>query len=459
MSSAAYIRVSTSDQADALAQQRARLIAYGIAPENIYEDILSGSKATRKEYLRLLQDVEKGLVTSVVCTRVDRLGRSTAELLRAVELFNKVGCTFECLDQSGLDVSSSSGKMMTAVLSVLAEFERSMMLERVRAGVDHRRLNLSLVTECPFGYKLIGGKIVLDNEAFLCLLDDKTLKSKYDLARELIDLYLSGLSKRDLLLKLEKKYYRIFSVSGLRKYFRNRCLLGELKIGDKVFYKNHPSIVSLEEFKQLEFLKIKRDFSSNNISSDYNNRFLLAGLVKCSVCNTNYTCSSTKNKYGDKYFYIRHRDVKCAATNKLKLKESDLYLLVENYICDFITDSGPDGHSYDAGSSDSLDKLDKLDSNPRLIALHSQLEGLMLMNKSAVIKAAIESTILEIRELEEILSAKEVTPDIYDLLEGLDDLDLSFKPERDNESNKIFCSYVKLISISFEGKIAIDLLY
>jgi DNA invertase Pin-like site-specific DNA recombinase len=87
---------------------------------------------TRPELEKLLGHVRKNDV--LVVTRLDRLARSTAELLRIVELINEKSAGLQSLDEPWADTTSPSGKMVMTIFGGIAEFERSLILSRTEDG-------------------------------------------------------------------------------------------------------------------------------------------------------------------------------------------------------------------------------------------------------------------------------------------------------------------------------------
>jgi len=75
----------------------------------------------------------------VVVTKLDRLARSLRHLLELVAELEEHRVALVVLDQSGIDTSTSTGRLVLAVLGAVAEFERALILERVRAGVEAAR--------------------------------------------------------------------------------------------------------------------------------------------------------------------------------------------------------------------------------------------------------------------------------------------------------------------------------
>ena len=123
-----YARVSTDGQT--LAAQDAALHAAGCA--KVYGEKQSGAKTDRPELAKLLRRLEPGDVLMV--TRLDRLARSTRDLLNILDTIAKAGAGFKSLADPMIDTTSPHGKLILAVLGALAEFERSMILARTDDG-------------------------------------------------------------------------------------------------------------------------------------------------------------------------------------------------------------------------------------------------------------------------------------------------------------------------------------
>ena len=123
-----YARVSTTGQT--LATQKALLLAAGA--ERIFSEKVSGVAARRPELERALDQLEAGDV--LVVTKLDRLARSTLDLLRIIDLIGKEGAGFKSLGDPWADTTSAHGRLMLTVLSGIAEFERSLILQRTNEG-------------------------------------------------------------------------------------------------------------------------------------------------------------------------------------------------------------------------------------------------------------------------------------------------------------------------------------
>lgn len=123
-----YARVSTNTQD--LEDQRQQLAAIGC--ERIFAEKISGLRSDRLELRRMLEHVRAGDVVTV--TRLDRLARSTRGLLDLVDRLNRSGAGFRSLNEPWADTTSPAGKMVMTVMAGIAEFERSLIIERTQRG-------------------------------------------------------------------------------------------------------------------------------------------------------------------------------------------------------------------------------------------------------------------------------------------------------------------------------------
>ena len=123
-----YARVSTEDQN--LTLQRAALNVAGC--QRIYEEKISGANRSRPELNRMLDQLRSGDV--VVVSRLDRLARSTRDLLEIAEQLKEVEAGLRSLHEPWADTTSPAGRMVLTVFAGIAEFERALIHERTRSG-------------------------------------------------------------------------------------------------------------------------------------------------------------------------------------------------------------------------------------------------------------------------------------------------------------------------------------
>src|SRR5262245_17454651 len=123
-----YARVSTNGQT--LASQDAELHAAGAA--KIYGEKMSGARTDRPELAKLIKRLDAGDLLLV--TRLDRLARSTRDLLNILDAIGKAGAGFKSLADPWADTTTPHGRLMLTVLGGLAEFERELIKARTGDG-------------------------------------------------------------------------------------------------------------------------------------------------------------------------------------------------------------------------------------------------------------------------------------------------------------------------------------
>jgi len=140
---ALYARVSTSNNGQDPSMQTRELREYcerrgwKVSGEYVDEGI-SGTKDSRPELNKLMADAHRRRFDAVVVWRFDRFARSVSHLLRALENFKALGIEFVSLSEQ-VDTSTPTGKMVFTVLGAVAELERCLIAERVKAGLRNAR--------------------------------------------------------------------------------------------------------------------------------------------------------------------------------------------------------------------------------------------------------------------------------------------------------------------------------
>jgi DNA invertase Pin-like site-specific DNA recombinase len=126
-----YARVSTHGQS--LAAQLTELKAASC--QRIFQEKISGARSDRKQLIRLIAGLDKGDV--LVVTRLDRLARSTRDVLNLLGSVAEKGAGFKSLRDNWADTTTAHGRLMLTVLGGLAEFERELI--RTRTGEGRQR--------------------------------------------------------------------------------------------------------------------------------------------------------------------------------------------------------------------------------------------------------------------------------------------------------------------------------
>src|SRR6202171_4580971 len=140
---ALYARVSTSNHGQDVTVQTRELKEFverrgwQFAGEYVDQGI-SGSRVRRPELDRLMADAHRHQFDAVIVWKFDRFARSVSHLLRALETFQALGIEFVSLSES-LDTSTPGGKLVCTGLGAVCQLERSLIVERVKAGLRNAR--------------------------------------------------------------------------------------------------------------------------------------------------------------------------------------------------------------------------------------------------------------------------------------------------------------------------------
>src|SRR5271165_1946416 len=128
-----YARVSTLDQNLDLQLQALKKAGC----RRIFQEKISGSNRNRPEFRRMLDHIREDDI--IVVWKLDRLARSTRDLLETMEIIREAGGRFLSISEPWADTTSHSGKMIMTIFAGIAEFERDLIRERTGAGRDAAR--------------------------------------------------------------------------------------------------------------------------------------------------------------------------------------------------------------------------------------------------------------------------------------------------------------------------------
>jgi DNA invertase Pin-like site-specific DNA recombinase len=135
-----YVRVSTEDQRTE--SQERQLTEYverrGWKLHKTYRDKMSGATPSRPGLDELLKDCRRRAIDVVVVWKFDRFARSLKTLISGLELCRSLGIDFVSITEA-VDTSVPAGEMLFQMIGAVAQFERSLIGERVRAGIDNAR--------------------------------------------------------------------------------------------------------------------------------------------------------------------------------------------------------------------------------------------------------------------------------------------------------------------------------
>lgn len=328
---AIYCRVSTEEQArveEGSIKNQAEILSKYIDAENmkegkwgtlvdIYKDEgYSAKSLNRPELKRLLLDISKRRVNTVLLTEISRMSRSVRDWIDLRTFFSEHDATFIATRQK-FDTSTAMGRAMLDFAIQFSQLEREMTVERVKASY-HARVSRGLWPGGPIPYGL-----------------DKTERpghlhvnaAKQIIANEILDILTerAGYVAKALELIREAGYTREGGVAwdenSLCRWVRNRALIGELEINEKSRGRDETNLPEAERFKIVPAVwgpivdrkkweranaLLDRNYKMLKLPQWKHNEFLLTGMIRCPK-GVMLTGASGHGRSGDKYPYYRHQ--------------------------------------------------------------------------------------------------------------------------------------------------------
>ena len=293
-----YVRVSTEEQARegySIRGQEEKLKNYAILKEwhvySVYSDEgISGKDIDgRPEVKRLISDIEGGKVENVLVFKIDRLTRSTKNLIELMDLFNKHDCAFNSLSES-IDTSTASGRMFLKIVGIFAEFERENLVERLRLGFERKVKEGYALSNYrqAYGYeKEKGSKILEVNE------------KEAEIVKRIYDMYLNDdytlykiaktLTAQNISTKTDKRWASI----TVKDILQNPVYIGKVRysVRDESRYFEadgwHTPIIDEDTFYEVQskIKKIQAIARKKRPSSGV----YFAGVLVCVECGCRYT--------------------------------------------------------------------------------------------------------------------------------------------------------------------------
>lgn len=142
MKAALYARVSTSDKGQnpevQLSELRAHCEKRGWQTTEFVDVGISGSKESRPQLDAMLTECRRRKYDAVIVYRYDRFARSLKQLVNALTEFNELGIAFVSIHEA-VDTTTSVGKLIFGIFASIAEFERDLIRERVKSGLNHAK--------------------------------------------------------------------------------------------------------------------------------------------------------------------------------------------------------------------------------------------------------------------------------------------------------------------------------
>jgi site-specific DNA recombinase len=237
---ALYVRVSTEDQAKhgySIAAQEEALINYskalGYELYKIYKDEGKSAKdmKNRPAMQEMLIDAQQQKFAAIFIYKLDRFSRSLKDLILTIDKIKAWGIDFVSL-QDRIETTTASGKLMFHIISAFAEFERNVIGERTKFGMDKKVRDGGFVNKAPLGYSFVNKALVPDDNA-------PKVRIAFEEFRD-TNISLTQLAKKNGL-----------TTRGLIKLLQNKTYLGYVKFDGE--YKGiHQPILAQELFDAVQ---------------------------------------------------------------------------------------------------------------------------------------------------------------------------------------------------------------
>ena len=182
---------------------------------------------------RLLQDAETGKFSAIFIYKLDRFSRSLKDLILTIDKLKEWGIDFVSL-QDRIETTSASGKLMFHIISAFAEFERNIIGDRTKFGMQRKAKEGGFITKAPKGYKLVNKKLTINPEEAEKV---KTIFNRF--LNE--DISLTQLAKENSL-----------TTSGLKKLLQNTTYLGKVKFASEESKGTHEAIIDETLFAKVQ---------------------------------------------------------------------------------------------------------------------------------------------------------------------------------------------------------------
>ena len=237
---AIYVRVSTQDQAQhgfSLDAQQEALENYakalGYEIHKIYRDEGKSAKdLKRPQMIELLKDAEAQKFSSIFIYKLDRFSRSLKDLILTIDQLKQWNIDFVSL-QDKIETASASGKLMFHIISAFAEFERNIIGDRTKFGMERKAKEGGFIAKAPRGYKLVDKELVPDENS-----------------DEITQIFQHFLNSNISLTQLAKMYG--MTPAGMKKLLKNTTYIGKIKFIDQETDGQHKPIVDKQLFEHVQ---------------------------------------------------------------------------------------------------------------------------------------------------------------------------------------------------------------
>ena len=270
------------------------------------EEGRSGKNIDRPQLKKLLRDIHRKKIDTVIVKKLDRLSRSILDFEKLLRLFEENNITLISLKES-FDTSSPMSRAAVRIVLVFAQLEREQTSERTRDAMIYRaKRGIWNGGHIPLGYDIASNrKELVANEE-----EAKTVKLIFEKYIELASYRkvaqcmndLGYCTKRHTSKNATKIGGIKFIDTSISRVVQNPVYLGKISYKGEVYSANHKPIISEELFNHVQEIRKENGRRRGSLKKENKHNFLLEGLLWCGECNSQLTPSWSR-KNGKRYFY------------------------------------------------------------------------------------------------------------------------------------------------------------
>ena len=276
-----------------------------ILPEHYDDGGFSGGNTKRPGLQKLLEDCQAGKVDIIVIYKLDRLSRSLCDFAELSKMFDEYHIDF-CSVTQEINTSTSAGRMMLNILMTFAEYERSVVTERIRDKMSaSRRKGIWVGGTVPLGYIVENKKLVIHEE------DARTVR---EIFQRFIETQSPKLIAHELNIAGKRtKKGRVWNTSHIYRILNNHTYNGEVKYKEEICKGEQKRLVSAEVWNRTQEI-----LAHNSPVSDRSRKLEivapLKGVLKCGHCGGAMMPTYGKKNGRRYHYYLCCKDSKRSET-------------------------------------------------------------------------------------------------------------------------------------------------
>ncbi len=473
-----YTRVSTSMQVDgySLEAQQNKMEKYAEYEEmpilGIYSDEGKSGKSIegRPMFQQMMRDIETGKdnVKFVLVFKLSRFGRNAADVLNSLQFMQDFGVNLICVEDA-IDSSKDSGKLMISVLSAVAEVERDNILVQTMEGRKQKARNGEWNGGmAPFGYKLLNGKLIIDEEEakIVKFIFNKYINESCGIAGIVKYLNRNGVTKKPKGNRGMEQFSSLF----VKNILDNPVYIGKVAYGRRSMQKVEGTRNSYRQVKQDDYILVdgvheaiisedvwaltRKKRKETGVTNERKRMHLLSGILRCPVCGNkmvgNIAYKKTKDGTQKKYFYYTCKHRKEIDGHKCTYKKQWKEDMVNDAVVSVLRQLTANEKFADIIKQKIGNRVDTSEIDAEIANCERQLKQISTSKKN--LEYQIDRLAIDDRHYKKkLVDMQERLDKLYDEIAEIEEMEESLKIRKENiERNKISADNIYKYLLNFE---------